>query len=176
MNLSLNNGKICEGMIKILIFTEGTVTMHKVAVGVSREERVRQSKTGSVYDYSSYIPNGNAVQKLTNWKNQGATVYYLTSSRIKPEIKTIKSVLKKYNFPDSDNLHFRQQGEDYKDVAEKIMPDVLIEDDCESIGGEKEMVYPHIKPQVKEKMKSIIVKEFAGIDDLPNSLDALLVS
>lgn len=181
--------------MKILVFTEGTVTMPKVAEGVSREERVKQSnlagiqreessmqynsetdvlvEPGSVYDYSSYIPNSNAVQKLTNWKNQGATIFYLTSRRTKQEIDGVSNVLERFNFPDKQNLLFRQQGEDYKDVAERIMPDILIEDDCESIGGEKEMTHPHIKPELKSKIKSIVVKEFAGIDDLPDSLGEL---
>jgi hypothetical protein len=43
----------------------------------------------------------------------------------------------------------------------------LIEDDCESIGGEKEMVYPYIKKELKSKIKSVIIKEFEGIDNLP---------
>lgn len=47
-----------------------------------------------------------------------------------------------------------------------MIPDILIEDDCESIGGEKEMVYPHIKDELKSKIKSIVVKEFEGIDHL----------
>ena len=54
------------------------------------------------------------------------------------------------------------------------MPDVLIEDDCESIGGEKEMGYPHIKPELKRKMKSIVIKEFGGIDHLSDSIYELM--
>jgi hypothetical protein len=146
--------------MKILVFTEGTILMDKTP--------------NSVDDYSNYIPVGNAARKLTNWKNQGMTICYLSSRRIKPEIEAIKSVLIKYNFPDSDNLYFRQQGEEYKDVAEKIMPDILIEDDCESIGGEVEMTYPHIKPELKEKIKSVVIKEFSGIDSLPDNVNDLI--
>ena len=54
------------------------------------------------------------------------------------------------------------------------MPDFLIEDDCESIGGEKEMTITFIKPEIKEKIKSVVVKEFGGIDYLPDNLDELL--
>ena len=156
--------------MKILIFTEGTVLMHGLAKGVSRKERVRQSKAaviqrilpfkasqGSVNDLESYIPVGNVIEKLKSWKQQGAEIIYLTSKRIKSEIETIKKILSKYNFPDWQNLYFRKQGEDYKDVAERLMPDVLIEDDCESIGGEKEMVYSHIKKELKPKIKSVII-------------------
>lgn len=181
--------------MKILVFTEGTILTPKISEGLNRDEIVEQSKTegvqreeaslqfeskndvpvepNSVHDYSNYIPVGNAVQKLTNWKNQGATIHYLSSRRIKPEIEAIHSVLKRYNFPDADNLYFRQQDEEYKDVAEKIMPDILIEDDCESIGGETEMTYPHIRPELKNKIKSVVIKEFSGIDDLPDNISTL---
>lgn len=181
--------------MKILVFTEGTILTPKISEGLNRDEVVEQSRRegiqreeaslqfesksdvpaepNSVHDYSNYIPVGNAVQKLTNWKNQNATIHYLSSRRTKSEIEAIRSVLKKYNFPDADNLYFRQQNEEYKNVAEKIMPDILIEDDCESIGGEIEMTYPHIKPELKNKIKSVVIKEFSGIDSLPNNIDDL---
>lgn len=172
--------------MKILVFTEGTVLMHDLAKGTNREERVRQSKfaaiqriipfkvaRGSVYDFENYIPVGNAVEKIKSWKQQGAKIIYLTSRKIKSEIETIKKILSKNNFPDSQNLHFRKRGENYKDIAEKLTPDVLIEDDCESIGGEKEMVYPHIKEELKPKIKSVVIKEFEGIDNLPVDISLL---
>lgn len=182
--------------MKIMVFTEGTALMHRSARNVCREERVEQGKLAgiqmeektlaynsnsttnaeinSVYDYDNYLPVGEVVKKLTTWKGQGVTIYYLTSRRIKKEIEAIKNVLRKYNFPDCQNLLFRKQGEDYKDIAERLMPDVLIEDDCESIGGEKEMTYTHINPRLKAKIKSIVVKEFFGIDGLPETLSSLM--
>ena len=51
-----------------------------------------------------------------------------------------------------------------------MIPSILIEDDCESIGGENEMTYPYIRPETKGKIHSIIVDEFAGIDNLPDDL------
>lgn len=184
--------------MKILIFTEGTILMHFSAKDISREERVRQSEkegilgeerklayesnsplppveAGSVYDFKSYIPIGNSVEKINSWYEQGADICYLTSRRVKTEIDTIQKVLEKYNFPNSSNLYYRQQGKDYKDVAEAVLPDVLIEDDCESIGGEPEMTYTHIKPEIKSTIKPIPVKEFGGIDHLPNKADDLTV-
>lgn len=171
--------------------------MHGNARGVSRDEAVRQSKlagiqqeertlsydtkslkttdTGSPYDSSSYIPVGHAAEKLLSWKKQGAEIYYLTSRRIKEEVETIRTILKKYNFPDSNNLYFRHQGEDYKDVAERLSPNIIVEDDCESIGGEVEMTYPHIRPDLKAKIKPIIVKEFEGINHLSDNLSNLNV-
>lgn len=181
---------------KILIFTEGTILIHSAGKGLAREKIVQQSKDfgiqmeekslsfkstadykvvpGAIHDYTSYIPVHNAAAKIQGWKKQGATIYYLSSRRVKSEIEAIRGVLQKYNFPDYQNLFFRQKGEDYQDVAEKFMPDVLVEDDCESIGGESEMTYPNIRDDFKQKIKSIIVKEFGGIDYLPGDINQLL--
>ncbi len=158
--------------MKILIFTEGTVLMPSSAINLSRKERVKQSATQSddVKNFRNYIPNGNAVSKIKNWKNQGAEIYYLTSSTTPQKVDDIRYVLKQYHFPDSQNLLFRKENEAYKDVAEHLMPDIFIEDDCESIGGEAEMTYPHINYDIQKKIHSIIVKEFEGIDHLPDTI------
>ncbi len=169
--------------------------MHRNAKGVSREEAVRQSKQagtqneewmlsyntksqytvelGSPHDSKNYIPVGNAVAKLKLWEKQGAIISYLTSRRIKNEVEAIRNILRKYGFPHAENLYFRHQGEDYKDVAEKLLPDIIVEDDCESIGGEIEMTYPHIRPDLKKKIKSVVVKEFEGIDHLSDDISQL---
>lgn len=160
--------------MKILIFTEGTIIMHKSAVGHNREGIVKRVKKEqeSVNDYASYVPVGRAVKKLKAWETQDAEILYLTSRRKPKEVEQIKSVLKKHDFPDGQLL-FRQKDEAYKDVAEKIVPDVLIEDDCESIGGIYEMTITHIRPEIKKKIKSIVVEEFGGIDHLPDKISNL---
>lgn len=162
--------------MKILVFTEGTVLMHSACEGLTREERVQQSKNRirSIHDYRNYIPVDNAVEKLQSWKNQGAEIYYLTSRTTPEEIEDIKFVLDKFQYPDSQNLLYRKERGKYKDVAERLMPDILVEDDCESIGGEVEMTYPHIRLDLKEKIKSVVVKEFGGIDHLPNDISRLM--
>ena len=182
--------------MKLLIFTEGTIIMHGLAKNVNREERVRQSKEagiqreeiniafetntlppkaspGTPYDLDNYIPIGNATEKITKWKNQGAEIIYLTSRRLQSEVETIKRILEKYHFPDYQNLYFRRKGENYKDVAELLFPNMIIEDDCESIGGEKEMTYPRIKEELKKRIKSIVVKEFEGVDNLQDKITLL---
>ena len=161
--------------MKILIFTEGTIIMHKNALGHTREEIVKQSeqKEESVHDYKNYIPVGNSVKKLQKWKKDGAEILYLTSRTKPQEIKQIKAVLEKYNFPDGQLL-FHKKGEEYKDVAERIVPDILVEDDCESIGGIAEMTITHIQPEIKKKIKSISLKEFGGIDHLPDKISTLI--
>ena len=36
------------------------------------------------------------------------------------------------------------------------------------------MIYPHIAPDIQKSIKSIVVREFAGIDDLPDDLSELI--
>lgn len=126
----------------------------------------------AIHDYATYIPIGNAAGKLNNWRQQGAEILYLTSRTKEKEINDIKNVIKQYHFPDGQ-IFFRQNGEKYKDIAEKVMPDILIEDDCESIGGADNMTITFVKPEIKKKIKSIVVKEFGGIDQLPDDMRCL---
>ncbi len=149
--------------------------MHKNAVGHSREEIVRQvkMKDSSIHDYAKYVPVKYATTKIKGWYALGAEIIYLTSRQKLYEIEQIKQVLIKHNFP-MGCLEHREGEETYRDVAERIMPDILIEDDCESIGGEKKMTITHVSPDKKVKIKSISLKEFGGIDHLPDNLKELL--
>ncbi|MCX6790966.1 MAG: hypothetical protein NTV62_02100 [Candidatus Gribaldobacteria bacterium] len=161
--------------MKILIFVEGTILMHKNALGLSREKIIKQVQNNvdpSLRDYNSYIPIRNAVAKIKLWENQGAKIFYLTSRKTSKEISDIKEVLLQYDFP-TGQLLARENNEKYKDVAERIIPNILIEDSCESIGGVKEMTITFIKPEIKQKIKSIVVKEFGGIDNLPDKINKL---
>ena len=88
------------------------------------------------------------------------------------EIKTIQVVLKKFHFPEG-KLLYRNAGEEYKDVAERLVPEFLIEDDCESIGGRKKMTYTHIRTDLQKKIRLLCIKEFEGIDHLPDNLSQL---
>ncbi len=161
--------------MKMLIFTEGTVIMHKNGLGHTREEIAEQSRTGTdqtLLDWKSYVPIGRAVEKVNHWKDQGAEIYYLTARDNETDAQTINTVLQKHNFPDG-LLLYSHKGEHYKDIAERIQPDILIEDDCVSIGGISEMTYTHIKPEIKKRVKSVSIPEFGGIDHLPDSLEQL---
>ncbi len=161
--------------MKILVFLQGTTIMHKNAAGRAREEIVKQvvDEEASVKDYDSYIPVGGAPEKLRKWKNQGAEIVYLSSHRTAEDVEKDKIVLKKYKFPEG-KIFFAKKGEKYADVVERIMPDVIIEDNCESIGGKSEMTYPNLAPEIKAKIKSIVVKEFGGIDHLPDKVSELM--
>ncbi len=160
--------------MKILIFLHGTLIMHKNAEGKTREERVKQviECDSSIHDYASYIPVGNAVEKLKSWQSQGTEILYLSSHETAEDVEKDKLILKKYNFP-KGQIFYRQNNETYKDVAEKIMPDILIEDDCESIGGEREMTITFVGPKIKQKIKSIVIREFSGIDNLPDKINEI---
>jgi hypothetical protein len=155
--------------MKILVFTEGTIIMHPSGLGVSREERVQQvkNKVPDVSHYGSYVPIGNAPEKLRRWQSEGVEICYLTSRKTVEEVNNVKNVLNKYDFPKGE-VYYRKQGEEYRNVAEHVAPDVIVEDDCESIGGEPEMTYSHMSEEAKKRTKLFSVREFGGIDHLPD--------
>ena len=160
--------------MKIVIFLHGTVIMQKNGVGHMPQERSQQVKDGeaSVQDFASYVPIDNAVSKLKSWEKQGAEILYLTFHKDVEGLRHDKNVLQKHDFPVGQILS-RQSQDEYKDVAERVLPDILIEDDCECIGGKSQMTYPRIKEEIKLRIKSIVVKEFTGIDHLPDALSYL---
>jgi hypothetical protein len=111
------------------------------------------------------------VAKVRRWRDQGADIAYLSSHRDPDDVAKDAFVLQKYGFPPGPVLA-RAAGESYGDVAGRGLPDVLIEDDCESIGRD-ELTYPQIRPELRAPIRSIVVPEFGGLDHLPDSLDAL---
>lgn len=171
--------------MKILVFLQGTVIMHQNAAGLSRTDIIQHVKAEeeSVRDFSHYIPIGNASQKLQKWAAQGAEISYLSAltenkkarkdERIGNDgLRADELVLERYHFP-KGTIYHRASNEDYKNVVERILPlpDILIEDDCESIGGKDEMTYPYLSSDIKKLVKSIVVKEFGGIDYLPDDIE-----
>lgn len=156
--------------MRLLVFLAGTTLMHASAAGKSREERVQQVKLGqNLGGIASYIPVGNAVQKLQSWQQQGAEIIYLSPGR---RIEQTPAVLAAHHFPEGP-VAYRRPGETWQDVVARIQPDILIEDDCESIGGEVEMTFPQLHPELQTSITSIVVKEFGGIDHLPDDLAQL---
>jgi hypothetical protein len=160
--------------MKVAVFLHGTTIMHRSAVGRSREERVQQVQWGeaSVRDFASYVPIGDAANKLRTWSKQGADLIYLSSHKRPEDVVLDQVVLTTYDFP-AGQVVFRSRGESYQDTAGRVSPDILIEDDCESIGGEQEMIFPHLSPDIHGRIVSIVVKEFEGLDHLPDDLVAL---
>jgi hypothetical protein len=158
--------------MKILVFTEGTIFTHQNWLGLAREEIVRRIRAGERHSVDGSIPISYAARKLRIWERAGAQIVYLTSRREPDDIEKVRDVLQRYDFPAGEVL-FRQAGEEYADVAERALPDIIVEDDCESIGGEVEMTYPRIRVDIKERIKSIVVREGGGIDHLPEDISDL---
>ena len=81
--------------MRILVFTEGAIIAHHAALGRTRQEIVEQVERPdtSVRDYASYVPAGDAVRKLRTWRDQGASIFYLTSRTSEPEIGDVQRVL-----------------------------------------------------------------------------------
>jgi hypothetical protein len=75
--------------------------------------------------------------------------------------------LRRFDFP-VGKIRSRGEGQTYADVVEEEMPDLLIQDDCRSIGGEVEMTYPHMSGAGRRRVKSLVVPEFGGVDHLPD--------
>jgi hypothetical protein len=160
--------------MRLLVFLHGTVLMHGSAAGCSRAERVAQvrSRDPSIGDYGAYIPVGDAVAKLRRWRDLGAAIDYLSSHRNPDDVALDALVLRAHAFPEGRVLA-RAPGETYGDVAGREAPDVLIEDDCESISADQ-ITYPQIRPDLRTRIKSIVIPEFGGIDHLPDNPQALL--
>ena len=83
------------------------------------------------------------------------------------------NILKKYNFSGL-YLVARESQESYADIVETLQPDILIEDDCKSIGGAWQMCITKVKSDIRENIKSIVVREFKGIDNLSDDIELLL--
>jgi hypothetical protein len=159
--------------MRLAVFLHGTIIMHASGVGCTREERVAQVRRDpSVHAYADYVPIGEAVAKLQCWHEQGAQIVYLSSHRDPQDVAKDELVLRRYAFPPGAVL-FRQGGDTYGAVAERARPDVLIEDDCESIGGLSQMTYPHLPPEARQRIAVIVVREFEGIDHLPDDVSQL---
>ena len=134
-----------------MIFTEGTI--------------LKPKSIFTLYNHKSYIPIGNCVKNVEGWKSQGADIVYCTS-RKKQQAHEIADLLKQYGFAGT-KLYYRGRGQHYKDIVEEVMPDILIEDDCRSIGGSWQMCITYVDQKLRKKIKSVVVKEFKGIDHLP---------
>lgn len=143
--------------MKIMIFAEGTILKPKSLL--------------LLYNHRFYIPIGNAAALTGTWSQQDAEIIYCTSRKGK-QAEEIAQLLMQYGFTGS-KLYFREGRQKYQDIIESVRPDILIEDDCRSIGGSWQMCITHVAPEIKNTIKSIIVQEFKGIDHLSASVQDL---
>ena len=153
----LDFNKKINTKMNIMIFAEGTI--------------LKPKSLFSLYNHNVYVPIGNAVELIKSWNMQGANIIFCTS-RKRRQADDMANLLKKYGFI-GEFLAVREAKEKYADVVEIINPDILIEDDCRSIGGAWQMCITKVSPEIKMKIKSIVVPEFKGIDKLPNDIKLL---
>lgn len=160
--------------MKILVFLHGTSIMHASAIGRTRQQRVQQvlERDPSVGDYSSYVPTEGAVAKVRSWAALGASILYLSSHRKSNLLELDKAILRQHGFPEGEVLNRGATGT-YAEIVESAMPDVLVEDDCESFGGPKKMAFPKLRPELQARILSIVVPEFGGLEHLPDDPSAL---
>ena len=172
--------------MKVLIFLHGTIIMHASGKNKKPSERIDQvldEKDKTIYDFDKYIPIENASETLNKWVENGIEIIYMSFHKEEINIKKDIEVLNKYNFPIATVL-YRSRNQGYKDIVKNELPDIIIEDNCESIGKWienkykflpnifvrylkiREMVYPNLPKAIKKDIQSIIVEEFKGIDDL----------
>jgi hypothetical protein len=92
---------------------------------------------------------------------------------VKNEIKGLGNI--NYEMPRAIAVKLQNIAEELKDDPRVLYLDVGTEQyssfPWKSEKGE--MIYTHIKPELKRRVKSIAVREFGGIDHLPDSVSKL---
>ena len=144
--------KIKNNNKKIIIFVEGTILKPKHNNFFSR------------INMNGYVPISNAIETIKNWQEQGYEIIYLTSQTGRRAMKMAQH-LDELGFVGS-MVGYRQKYQDYTTLIKEELPDILVEDDCESIGGETNMCSYKLPDNIKNEIKIIKVKEFEGIDDV----------
>jgi hypothetical protein len=161
--------------MKVGVFLHGTAIMHAAAAGVERDERVQQvrRRDPSVREFASYIPTPDTTAKLAAWAQHGATLVYLSSHRHPEGIRADEAVIRRHGFPKGP-VHARAEDEDYRALVERLGLDVLVEDDCESIGGTTQTCAAQLTATRRQSPRCIVLPEFSGLTTLPDDPAALL--
>ena len=133
---------------KLMLFLEGTAFQTKLLP-------LPFSKT-------AYAPIGRAVEKINGWHEQ-YTVVLCTFRRHR--LHLVRQALRDYGVT-YDALEYRRRGESYGDVVMRVRPDILLEDDCASIGGAKETCIAQVPAAQRQAIRSIVVPEFQGVDEI----------
>lgn len=111
-----------------------------------------------------YKPIGHAVEIVNALYDKGYNIYLCSYVRQR-RYPFIQSVVDFYGMKYTEVL-CRGRNEQYRDIVERIRPDILIEDDCRSIGGQAQWCITHVSDELKAQIQSIIVPEFKGIDEI----------
>lgn len=119
------------------------------------------------------IPIGQSAAKVTSWRNHGAAICYVTASRKAANVRRSEEALRRWGFPEGILLS-RKNGESYAAIAVGAKLDVIVEDDCESIGGANEMIHPNLPGSAKQLIAAVVVREFEGVDGLPDDPELMV--
>lgn len=136
--------------MRIMVFIEGTTFKTKFPM--------------FLFTKYGYKPIGNAVGIVNTWRNEGHDICLCSYVR-KRRYNFVKRIIDFHGMKYTEIL-CREKGEQYREIVERIKPDILIEDDCKSIGGQKEWCITNVREEIKVGIYSIIVPEFNGIDDV----------
>ena len=151
--------------MKVGVFPHGTAIVHASAAGVPRSQRVEQVRRGdaTVTDFGSYIPTPRTVDKLANWatSRNRDRLRQLASPRGRPARR------RSSGFPDGP-VHARRDGEDYGALVDRLSLDMLIENDCGSIGG--------LGPDIRRRIRCVLLPAFARLADLPDDPHILMTA
>ena len=112
--------KIKNNNKKIMIFVEGTILKPKYNNILSR------------ISMTTYIPINNAIETLKKWQEEGYEEIYLTSLKGRRAMKMAQH-LDELGFTGS-MVGYRQKNQDYATLIKEELPDILIEDNCLSVG------------------------------------------
>jgi len=155
--------------MRVMVFLHGTSIMHGAAAGRPRANRVMQviGKDPSVIDLASYVPTEGAVAKVAAWQRGGAEICYLSSHRTAAAAAIDTAVLSTHGFP-AGTVYFRAHGESYADVARRWLADVVVEDDCESIGGRPQTTAFALARAPGPEVACVVIPEFGGMAHLPD--------
>jgi len=100
-------------------------------------------------------------------QHRGADICYLSSHSDAADVALDRAVLAAHGFPAGPVL-FRQPGESYADVACRAGADVVVEDDCESIGGSQHTTAFSLARFPGRAVSCVVVPEFGGLTHLPD--------
>ena len=126
----------------------------------------------TIGDYAAYVPVDGAVAKLHRWQDAGAQIDYLSSHRNPDDVALDAFVLREHGFP---------MGRAVAARLARVMatwpgarrPTSSSKTTARALGADQ-ITYPQIPPDVRARIKSIVVPEFGGLDHLPNRPQALL--
>ncbi|MBV9094388.1 MAG: hypothetical protein JO132_10995 [Streptosporangiaceae bacterium] len=71
-------------------------------------------------------------------------------------------------------MHGRIADENYGALVDRLALDVLVEDDCESIGGPRQTCVAQLSPAARRRVRCVMLPEFLGLGGLPDHPAGLL--